>query len=44
MTNQTSNQKIPYEAKIAAAKRWLGARYLLAQPVNKPRSRKLENA
>jgi hypothetical protein len=28
------------EEKIAAAKRWLGDRYLLAKPINTPRSMK----
>jgi hypothetical protein len=33
-----------FALRIEAAKRWLGDRYLLAQLINKPRSRKLEHA
>jgi hypothetical protein len=29
-----------YDEKIEAAKRWLGDRYLLAQPINQPKPRR----
>jgi hypothetical protein len=29
---------LKYDEKIEAAKRWLGDKYLLAQPINKPKT------